>query len=289
METRPVSLWVQRILGTLLFWALATGLVGAAAIPPIVGHNGHCKIRKGDTLYTVARRSNLAVEHIAFANHLALDADLIPGKSLIIPTRRIIPANHPRSGLLVNLPERGVYLFKKDRFLAFYPVAIGEPGFHTPTGHFTITLMLTDPSWVPPEWSSKAGSVVPAGPANPLGDRWIGLSARGIGLHGTSDPASVGANGSHGCMRMYPGNVHKLYAQVHKGMPVWIVYQPIKIGRDPKTNQVAAQVFPDVYHRSSTGHMANKLLKSLGLTSQVSSAKLLKQLAHPTGLVSSIE
>ena len=275
----------QRFIGAVLWVALSSGMTWA--VPPIVGQDSRYKVRKGDTLYKVAKKSNLAVEHIAFANRLSPEAALVPGKMLTIPTRRIIPANHPATGLLVNLPERGVYLFKKDRFLAFYPVAIGEPGFHTPTGIFKIVLMLKDPTWVPPEWSSQAGTVVPAGPQNPLGDRWIGLSAPGIGLHATPDPTSVGANGSHGCLRMYPENARKLFAQVHKGMPVWIVYQPIKIGMDSKTREVAVQIFPDVYHQNSTGHLANKLLKSLGLTSRVSSDKLLKLLANPTGVVTS--
>ena len=272
-------------LSTVLLLGSLLARPGFAAVSPIVGQDAHYKVKKGDTLYTIAKKYNLALEHLAFANHLPLEVTAPVGRTLLIPSRHILPTVHPPTGLLINLPERGVYLFKDNHFVAFYPIAIGEPGFKTPLGHFKINSMVKNPTWLPPAWAGKGEVVVPAGPNNPLGDRWMGLTAPGIGLHATTEPMSVGANASHGCMRMYPELAHQLFLQVHKGMPAWIVYEPVKVGEDPKTQAPFMQVFPDVYHHNNTAHMAEKLVATDGLKSKLTAARLKQLLAHPNGIV----
>lgn len=281
MLTRRLGLGIV-LTGSLLSTALA-------GIPPVVGSDTRYTTAKGDTLYSVAKKAHLAIEHVAFANGLSVEAQLPAKKQLLIPTRRILPREHPRTGLLVNLPERGVYLFKDDHFINFYPVAIGEPGFRTPQGKFKIVSMAINPTWLPPEWAGKGEVVVKAGPDNPLGDRWIGISAPGIGFHVAQDPRSVGANASHGCMRMYPGMVHELFKQVHKGMPVWIVYEPVKFGLDPATSLVEAQIFPDVYKENTSAQKGAKILKEMGLTQRVSQPVLQGLYKKPTGTVKPVE
>ena len=85
-----------------------------------------------------------------------------------------------------------------------FTVATGQAIYPTPLGKFQIVVKWKDPWWYPPNspWA-KGAKPIPPGPGNPLGTRWMGLSAPGVGIHGTPDPASLGYSASHGCIRMY--------------------------------------------------------------------------------------
>jgi hypothetical protein len=61
---------------------------------------------------------------------------------------------------------------------------------------------------------------VPPGKSNPLGPRWIGLSRKGYGIHGASNPRSIGRAVSHGCIRMHNSDVKELFELVAVGDPV---------------------------------------------------------------------
>jgi lipoprotein-anchoring transpeptidase ErfK/SrfK len=104
-----------------------------------------------------------------------------------------------------------------------YPIAIGQPAYPTPTGNYTVIQKQVNPTWFPPDspWAAGLGPV-PPGPGNPLGTRWIGTSAPAIGMHGTPNPSSIGSMASHGCIRMYIGDVENLYPRVEIGTPVFI-------------------------------------------------------------------
>jgi L,D-transpeptidase ErfK/SrfK len=269
--------------------ALAIALLSVpalAAIPPVIGTNLHYKVKKGDNLYKIARHFNLALEHIAFANDLKVDLKAPVGRTLLIPERRILPYSHPATGIVVNIPERMVYVFEKNRFVAFYPCAIGKGAKKTPLGHFKIIERVKNPTWTPPAWA-HVKAPIKAGPDDPLGDRWIGLSAPGIGLHSTTDPMSVGDDASHGCMRMYPKLAHKLFKEVRVGWPAWIVYEPVKFGLDSKKNQIDVQVFPDVYHHRDSLHSADREIASEGLQKRISLPVVHKLLGRPSGVVMS--
>jgi hypothetical protein len=88
---------------------------------------------------------------------------------------------------------------------------------------------------------------VPPGPDNPLGDRWMGLSIKGYGIHATNAPASVGLYVSHGCMRMYPEHAHELYELVDVGTPVVVVYRRVVFGFRPDESAVYMAYHPDPY------------------------------------------
>ena len=104
-----------------------------------------------------------------------------------------------------------------------YPVAIGQPAYPTPTGNYAVIQKQMNPTWFPPDspWAAGLGPV-PPGASNPLGTRWIGTSAPAIGMHGTPNPSSIGTMASHGCVRMYMGDVENLYRRVQIGTPVFI-------------------------------------------------------------------
>ena len=55
------------------------------------------------------------------------------------------------------------------------------------------------------------------GPANPLETRWIGLSQRGDGIHGTNNQSSVGKAVSNRCNRMRKADLDALFQTVPIG------------------------------------------------------------------------
>ena len=81
--------------------------------------------------------------------------------------------------------------------------------------------------------TSSKGRVVPPGKANPLGTRWLGLSKKGYGIHGTNAPGSIGRNASHGCIRMRNRDVEELFELVAVGDMVELVGE-----RTPETERI---------------------------------------------------
>jgi len=104
-------------------------------------------------------------------------------------------------------------------------VAVGQSQYPTPVGRFEIVTKQRNPWWYPPNSAWAAGEQpVPPGPGNPLGTRWMGISAPGVGLHGTPDAASIGYSASHGCIRMRIPDAEWLFVHVRVGSPVWIIH-----------------------------------------------------------------
>lgn len=261
-------------------WLLT--ITAGAELPGAVRNDSQTAVKAGENLYQIAKQHGLALEHLVLANNLPIQYSAPQSEKLLVPQRRILPRYHPENGLLVNIPERGVYLFQDNRFVEFYPIAIGKAGFETPTGRFKVVNRVKNPTWFPPEWA-KQEEPVPAGPDNPLGDRWIGLSAPGIGLHATNDPGSVGGALSHGCMRTYPELADHLYERVRQGMDAWIVYEPVKFGRND-ADEVIAQVFPDVYKHNNRGAKARKIIAEEGIGSRVPESVLQELLKKSDGV-----
>ena len=106
-----------------------------------------------------------------------------------------------------------------------FAVATGQSIYPTPLGTWSIVDMQRNPWWRPPTQDAWARGLkpVPPGPGNTLGTRWMGLSAAGVGIHGTPDDASVGYSASHGCIRMHIPDAEWLFEHVHVGTPVVIV------------------------------------------------------------------
>jgi lipoprotein-anchoring transpeptidase ErfK/SrfK len=104
-----------------------------------------------------------------------------------------------------------------------FGVATGQSIYPTPTGQFSIVDMQLNPWWRPPDsaWA-KGLKPIPPGPGNPLGTRWMGLTAPGVGIHGTPDDASIGYSASHGCIRMHIPDAEWVFQHVHVGTQVII-------------------------------------------------------------------
>ena len=116
--------------------------------------------------------------------------------------------------IVVSISDRRLALLEDGRVVKIYPVAVGAAATPSPEGSFTVIQRLTDPAWYTP------GKVVPPGKHNPLGTRWIGLSLKGYGIHGTSNPRSIGRRASHGCIRLRNADVEQLFGMVAVGDPV---------------------------------------------------------------------
>jgi lipoprotein-anchoring transpeptidase ErfK/SrfK len=126
--------------------------------------------------------------------------------------------------IVIRRESKALYFYEGERLVRSFPVATGQAVYPTPIGDFHIIAMWRNPWWYPPhsQWA-RGLKPIPPGPGNPLGTRWMGISAPGVGIHGTPDPASVGYSASHGCIRMYIPSAEWLFSHVRIGAPVFIV------------------------------------------------------------------
>jgi hypothetical protein len=141
---------------------------------------------------------------------------------------RVQAADLPRRyGTILTVDRRTftLRLFKRLRLAKRYSVAVGAAGYDTPAGLFSIASKQVNPAWHAPNraWAGGlAGQTIPPGdPRNPLKARWLGIVG-GVGIHGTSEPWSIGSRASHGCIRMRVPDVIDLYDRVPLGAPVLI-------------------------------------------------------------------
>ena len=117
----------------------------------------------------------------------------------------------PAHRIVVSIPDRKLAVLESGRVLKVFPTAVGSPRTPSPAGSYQIVRRVVNPTWY------TKGKIVPPGKSNPLGTRWIGLSVKGYGIHGTNSPSSIGANVSHGCIRMRNRDVEELFALVSVG------------------------------------------------------------------------
>lgn len=139
-----------------------------------------------------------------------------------VPAKRTVANFGP-----VIVITRGVNtlkLYNGRRLVRTFHVATGQPAYPTPGGVWRIVDMQRDPWWRPPTsvWA-RGLQPIPPGPGNPLGTRWMGLNASGVGIHGTNAPASIGYSLSHGCIRMQVPEAEWLFQHVQLGTPVVIL------------------------------------------------------------------
>jgi lipoprotein-anchoring transpeptidase ErfK/SrfK len=113
--------------------------------------------------------------------------------------------------VVVSIPDRKLAVVENNEVVEVFPVAVGALNSPSPTGTFTIINRVANPTYYHP------GKVVPAGPQNPIGTRWIGLSQKGYGIHGTDQPSSIGYARSHGCIRLRNTDVERLFERVRPG------------------------------------------------------------------------
>jgi lipoprotein-anchoring transpeptidase ErfK/SrfK len=126
--------------------------------------------------------------------------------------------------IVIRRKSNRLFLYDGSRYRRFFAVATGQSQYPTPLGRFSIVVKWRNPWWYPPDspWA-QGEKPIPPGPDNPLGTRWMGLSAPGVGIHGTPSDASIGYSASHGCIRMHIPQAEWLFNHVEIGTTVFIV------------------------------------------------------------------
>ena len=142
--------------------------------------------------------------------------------------------------VLVSIPDRKLAVIENGNVIATFSVAVGAEASPSPTGEFQIVSRVTNPTYYRP------GMVIPSGKDNPVGTRWVGLSQKGYGIHGTNAPGSVGHAASHGCIRLRNREMERLFTMLRIGDVVAIhgerdaqVAQVFGSGTDDTTVAVA--------------------------------------------------
>ncbi len=210
-----------------------------------------------DTFLDIARYYGLGYNELEEANP-GVDPWVPPAGHLIqLPTEWVLPEAE-YNGIVVNIPEMRIYYFRPSAAgtvtVTTYPVGLGRDDWRTPEGKFKITQKDVNPTWVLPE-SIKAehrrdGKPAPdfiAGgdPTNPLGRYRLRLSLPLYGIHGTDIPWGVGMQVSHGCVRLYPEDIERLFPTIPIGTPGQFVYQPVKVGA--REGRIYLEVHKDIY------------------------------------------
>jgi L,D-transpeptidase ErfK/SrfK len=227
-------------------WMSAPAPNDRFALPPegtdIVGHLQVATARYEDTLADIARRYDLGYDEIIAANP-GVDPWL-PGKGtpVVLPTEFVLPGG-ARDGLVLNLASMRLFYYPKPEAgkpaeVITHPMGIGREGWQTPVGALYITQKVANPTWTVPasvrkehaEQGDPLPPIVPPGPDNPLGAYAMRLSNPSYLIHGTNKPWGVGQRVSHGCIRLYPEDIARLFPEVPEGTPVRIINEPYLAG-----------------------------------------------------------
>ena len=174
-------------------------------------------------------RLGLRVDRVALAR--TITAAFLAGSRdpIFVPTSDVKPKVTVKtlSGpvIVIHRGQNRLRLYSGEHLVRTFPVATGQAIYPTPLGHFTIVVRWKNPWWYPPTNDAWAAGLkpTPPGPGNPLGTRWMGLSAPGVGIHGTNEDSSIGYSESHGCIRMHVPDSEWLFDHVEVGTPVFIV------------------------------------------------------------------
>ncbi len=165
-------------------------------------------VAPADTFTKISRENHVTSDLIKMVNGID-DRGLRPGMKLKIPTYKF--------SLVIDKSQNTMALKGDEEVLKSYVVSTGIDN-STPVGTFTITDKLVDPTWYK---NNKA--IAPGSPENQLGTRWMGISKKSYGIHGTIEPETLGQQVTAGCIRMKNEEVEELYRIVPPGTPVTIV------------------------------------------------------------------
>ena len=128
--------------------------------------------------------------------------------------------------IIINTPERMLYLVEGGGRALRYGIGVGRPGF-TWAGVHSVTNKREWPDWTPPDDMLKRRPDLPrhmeGGPENPLGARAMYLGSTLYRIHGSNEPWTIGTAVSSGCIRMRNEDVIDLYGRVKVGAKVVVI------------------------------------------------------------------
>jgi L,D-transpeptidase ErfK/SrfK len=263
----------------------------------IVGQIRPYRVRKGDTLIDIARYYDLGYNEIVEANPGIEPWTPTVGAVILLPTAWILPCC-TYEGIVVNIPEMRIFYYQRSptdpltTTVYTYPVGLGRDDWRTPSGKFKIRGKTVNPQWNIPESIRKEHieerddprAFIPGGaPDNPLGKYRLELTLPLYGIHGTDIPWGVGMQVSHGCVRLYPEDIERLFPLVKIGTPGEFVYQPVKVGE--RDGAVFVETHQDIYgYAPALYREANGLLERVGLEGRVEPERLVKALEDTSGM-----
>jgi lipoprotein-anchoring transpeptidase ErfK/SrfK len=134
--------------------------------------------------------------------------------AVVLATTKMDAQTELQHRIIISIADRRLVLLEGDHVLRTYEIAVGKRSTPSPQGRFQVVNRISNPIWC------AGGRAVRPGKRNPLGTRWIGLSKKGYGIHGTNEPDSIGKAASHGCIRMRNRDVEELFEMVETGVPV---------------------------------------------------------------------
>jgi len=278
------------LLAAMTFWTVG---VGPAAFDrpaggTIVGRIAGYPVAAGESLLEIARRHSIGYRAIVAANPGVDPFVPDPQTVAVLPTEWILPEAPFRRGIVINRAEMRLYLYRDEeaREVESFAIGVGDPGTDTPLGRFTIVEKIKAPSWYVPKSIKRERPylppVVPPGPDNPMGSHALRLSLKSVLIHGTNRPWGIGMRNTHGCIRLYPEEIVRLYDSVEVGTPVAIVDQPVKAASEG--DSVYLQVYDDDQDRDLFDE-ALKVLAEKGLVTKVDMEKVGRAVTKPSGLL----
>jgi lipoprotein-anchoring transpeptidase ErfK/SrfK len=145
---------------------------------------------------------------------------------IYLPQTVDYPGSHSAGTLVVDTPNRFLYLVEGGGKAKRYGIGVGRPGFEW-AGTKTITRKAEWPDWRPPPEMLKRRPDLPTfmagGIENPMGARGLYLGSTIYRIHGTNEPHTIGQAVSSGCIRMRNEDVTDLYERVRVGTRVIIM------------------------------------------------------------------
>jgi len=184
------------------------------------------RVQSGDSLARIASRRQLATHYklIARVNGISDPSKIRVGQSLKLvrgPFHAVVDKSDFRMDVYHGPPDSPTGWV----YIRSFDIGLGE-GDGTPIGHFVISSnKLENPGWVNPRDSSERYDR--NDPANPIGEYWLGLDGvgpssvhTGFGLHGTTEPESIGRSMSMGCVRLLDDDIALVFELLEEQISV---------------------------------------------------------------------
>jgi lipoprotein-anchoring transpeptidase ErfK/SrfK len=207
----------------------------------------HCDVHFLEQLNPGKTKSIKAGDQLRVPNvelfELGAVKDIKPGSGINAPAANELPDEPDKrlgeqstpsqnssatSSVKIDTKTNMLGVFEADKLIAAYPVTIGSAQTASPIGDWKVKGVSRWPRFRYDEKMLKHGQrsghfyMLPPGPRSPVGVLWIALNKKGIGIHGTAAPDSIGHSVSHGCVRLANWDVVRLAERVRIGTPVSI-------------------------------------------------------------------
>ena len=303
-STIPLALPVVAVMALAGFMAVppapdvVPGPAVVAAGRGVTGRDFVYTVAAGDTLTRIGAQLGVEPRELARQNGLPRTARLRIGQGLRVDNQHVIPGGIS-DGLVLNIPQRMVFLLRDGRLERAYPAAVGRSAskWQTPIRAFRISAKDVDPTWVVPaaiqkemeEAGKPVETMVPPGPDNPLGAYRLRLAGVDWAIHGTNAPASIYTFQTHGCVRLEPADIEDLFARVQVGDPVTFLYAPVLLAVGPD-GAILLEAQPDVYNRKiDFAAIVDQAAQVLGVTSRLDPARVRQVLAERAGIARRVD